>query len=197
MQDYKDYKMTLTSEDGQEVDYLVVDRMDHDGKSYLLIAPEEQVNNDSAEYEILFVDISAKTENDESTWNVITDPDEYENLFQAYEEIREDVDFDEDDDEGEFYTFTAEDENGDERAFLIWTTFIYDGRKFHLCIPADSMEDTVSEMAFFEVVDFEDEEPTPEYEKDWELVEDEDLLENISEYLRDFIEEDDEEEDEE
>lgn len=195
MQDFKDYKMTLTSENGQETDYLVVDQMDHDGKKYLLIAPEEQVENDAEEYEILFVDISAKTDSDEPTWNVINDPDEYEHLFQVYESIRDDVDYeDEEDDEGEFYTFTAEDENGEERAFLIWTTFIYDNRKFHLCIPADSMEDTVSEMAFFEVIDFDEEEPTPEYEKDWELVEDEDLLENISEFLREYIEEDDDDE---
>ena len=207
-EEYIGYELSIGVSDGKEEKFEVIDNFEYDSRQILVIAPSKQLEAKDPEPEIYFVEVDCS--GDQSPLQMVSDQDDYENLFNIYTEICEvsnedcedencdceDGECDCDDEEDEPIIFKVKDEEGRERILQLWGTILYEERKFNLCFPADDDSDTVSEIFIFEVADFEEEGDDPEFEKDWSLV-DKELAEEVCVYVEGLLEEDENDEEDE
>jgi uncharacterized protein YrzB (UPF0473 family) len=90
----RDEIITLTDEDGNETDYVVIDGVEYNGKDYLALVEEEHYNDETCEFTILRVD---ESENEEAFLATIEDEEEFNRVLELLEEkLDDEYDFDDD-----------------------------------------------------------------------------------------------------
>ena len=99
-------KYTLTDEEGNEEEFVLVGSLEDGGQTYVALIPAEADENDD---ECEFVILRVVQENGEDVFVSIDDDDEFERIADIFEdELEAEFDYDEDDEEEE------EDEDEDE-----------------------------------------------------------------------------------
>ncbi|MBQ6053319.1 MAG: DUF1292 domain-containing protein [Clostridia bacterium] len=78
----KDEIITLTDEDGNEINFVVVYAVEYNGKDYLALVEEEHYEDETCEFTILRVD---ETEGDDALLETIEDEDEFNNVLALIE----------------------------------------------------------------------------------------------------------------
>ena len=92
----RDEFITLTDEDGNETEFVIVDGVEYEGKQYLALVESSHIDDEECEFIILRVD-EGETE-DESILATIEDEDEFNAVLAALEEkLEDDYDFEEED----------------------------------------------------------------------------------------------------
>lgn len=86
----KDEVLTLTDEDGKEINFVVVDGVEYQGKDYLALVEEEHFEDDECEFIILRVD---ETEGDDCTLSTIESEEEFNEVLRRFEEKLDDEEF--------------------------------------------------------------------------------------------------------
>ena len=81
----RDDLITLTDEEGNEVDFIVVDGAEYNGKSYLMMVEADQEENENAEAFLLRVD----EEGDEEILVTVDDEEEFNAVAKIFEEQEE------------------------------------------------------------------------------------------------------------
>jgi hypothetical protein len=82
--------ITMTAEDGSEVEFCVIDEAESDGQTYLLLIESESVDDDEAEA-VIFKEIAQ--DNDEFVYEEIEDDAEYDKIAGIFSD-RDDYDID-------------------------------------------------------------------------------------------------------
>ena len=83
----KDEIITLTDEDGNEINFVVVYAVEYNGKDYLALVEEEHYEDETCEFTILRVD---ETEGDDALLETIEDEDEFNNVLALLEDNLDD-----------------------------------------------------------------------------------------------------------
>lgn len=83
----KDEIITLTDEDGNEINFVVVYAVEYNGKDYLALVEEEHYEDETCEFTILRVD---ETEGDDALLETIEDEDEFNNVLALIEDNLDD-----------------------------------------------------------------------------------------------------------
>ncbi|MEG0688511.1 MAG: DUF1292 domain-containing protein [Hungatella sp.] len=83
--------ITLETDDGEEVDFYVLEETKINGISYLLVTDVREEDEDGECY--ILKDLS-KTEDAEALYEFVEDDDEMDYLFKIFSELMEDVDVD-------------------------------------------------------------------------------------------------------
>ncbi len=86
----RDEIITLTDEDGREINFVVVDGVEYNGKDYLALVEEEHFEDDECEFTILRVD---ETEGDDCTLSSIENEDEFNAVLRLLEEKLDEEEF--------------------------------------------------------------------------------------------------------
>lgn len=86
----RDEIITLTDEDGKEINFVVVDGVEYNGKDYLALVEEEHFEDDECEFTILRVD---ETEGDDCMLSSIEDEEEFNAVLRLLEEKLDDEEF--------------------------------------------------------------------------------------------------------
>ena len=90
---YDESVYTLTDEDGNEEEFVLLGSAEIDGKIYLALVPAAQADSEDGEYVILRQD---KDENGEDLLVTIDDDDEFDKVADLFEdELFDEVDYDE------------------------------------------------------------------------------------------------------
>ncbi len=202
LEEYLDFEVSIAVGDGEEK-CTVIDTFSVDDRNFLVIAPTRQLEVEEDSPEVMFVEVE-KGEEEENKLLLVTDQDDYEALFEIFcniceasnEECDDECDCDECDDEcddeEEMITFIVKTEDGEEKEVCLYDTFFYEDHKYNLCIPAEDV-DKISCLIFFEVIDYEEDEDDPEFDKEWAPV-DSELSEELCLYLENAYEEGEDEE---
>lgn len=89
---YDESVYTLTDEDGNEEDFVLLGSAEIEDKVYLALVPSSQADNDNAEYVILRQD---KDENGDDLLVTIDDDEEFDSVADLFEdELFGEVDYD-------------------------------------------------------------------------------------------------------
>ncbi|MEG0215310.1 MAG: DUF1292 domain-containing protein [Hungatella sp.] len=83
--------ITLETDDGEEVDFYVLEETKINGISYLLVTDVREEDEDGECY--ILKDLS-KTEDAEALYEFVEEDDEMDYLFKIFSELMEDVDVD-------------------------------------------------------------------------------------------------------
>ncbi len=86
----KEEVLTLTDEDGNEVNFVVVDGVEYNGKDYLALVEEEHYDDDECEFTILRVD---ETEGEDCMLSTIENEDEFNEVLRLLEEKLDDEEY--------------------------------------------------------------------------------------------------------
>ncbi len=86
----RDEIITLYDEDGNAIDFVVVDGVEYNGKDYLALVEEEHFDDDECEFTILRVD---GVENDDCILSSIEDEEEFHNVLLMFEEKFDDDEY--------------------------------------------------------------------------------------------------------
>ncbi len=86
----RDEIITLNDEDGNEINFVVVDGVEYNGKDYLALVEEEHFDDDECEFTILRVD---ETDGDDCTLSSIEDENEFNEVLRLLEEKLDDEEF--------------------------------------------------------------------------------------------------------
>lgn len=82
-------KITLQTEDGELVDFFVLEETRINGMNYLLVTDEEDEDADGACY---ILKDTSKAEEAEAVYQFVEDDDELNDLFQIFTQLLEDAD---------------------------------------------------------------------------------------------------------
>ncbi|MBO5248033.1 MAG: DUF1292 domain-containing protein [Clostridia bacterium] len=94
----KDNVLTLTDEEGNEVDFVVVNAVEYNGKTYVMLVEADKVEDDEAEALMLRVEDNGE----EDILVTVDDEDEFEAVSAEFEKSYE---------EGDEYELQAEEEH--------------------------------------------------------------------------------------
>ena len=82
-QDFEEYNVvTLTDDEGNEVDFELVDAIEHNGKKYCILYPEGLSEEEREDEEPLILEYVL--EGDEDFLEEIIDDDEYDEIYNIY-----------------------------------------------------------------------------------------------------------------
>ena len=82
-QDFEEYNVvTLTDDDGNDVDFELVDAIEHNGKKYCILYPEGLSEEEREDEEPLILEYVL--EGDEDFLEEIIDDDEYDEIYNIY-----------------------------------------------------------------------------------------------------------------
>ena len=82
-QDFEEYNViTLTDDEGNEVDFELVDAIEHNGKKYCILYPEGLSEEEREDEEPLILEYVL--EGDEDFLEEIVDDDEYDEIYRIY-----------------------------------------------------------------------------------------------------------------
>lgn len=82
-------KITLTTEDGEPVDFFVLEETRINGKNYLLVTDEE---DEGADGECYVLRDDSKAEDAEAVYQFVEDEEELNDVFQIFTQLLEDAD---------------------------------------------------------------------------------------------------------
>lgn len=82
-------KITLQTEDGELVDFFVLEETRINGMNYLLVTDEEDEDADGACY---ILKDTSKAEEAEAVYQFVEDDDELNDLFQIFTQLLDDAD---------------------------------------------------------------------------------------------------------
>ncbi len=82
-------KITLTTDDGEPVDFFVLEETRINGKNYLLVTDEADGDADGECY--VLQDVS-RTEDAEAVYQFVEDEEELNDVFQIFTQLLEDTD---------------------------------------------------------------------------------------------------------
>lgn len=92
----EDAKITLVNEDGEEMDYYVLEETRVNGINYLLIVDELDEEEDADA--MILKDTSADSD-PEAVYEIVDDEEELKSVMKIFSELIEDANFELDDDE--------------------------------------------------------------------------------------------------
>ena len=84
----RDDILTLTEEEGNEVNFEIVDALEHDGKTYVLLTPAEAGEEDEVEVILLRVE----DDGDEDILITVDDEEEFNTVAALFDEKAEEYD---------------------------------------------------------------------------------------------------------
>ncbi len=98
----EDYEIiNLTDENGEEQDYAIIETVEYEGKVYVALVRDDQLEDEECEFIILRIDEDPENPG-EDMFNSITDEDEFNEVLEAIEEkLAEEYDFDDSADFGD------------------------------------------------------------------------------------------------
>ncbi|MEZ0536358.1 DUF1292 domain-containing protein [Caldicellulosiruptoraceae bacterium PP1] len=96
---FSDNVITLVDEDGKEVNFEMLDRVNYEGNDYIVLLPvEEMEKGEEEEAEVVILRIEDR--DGEEVYVGIDDENELEEVFEIFQQhLEEDDDFDVEDDE--------------------------------------------------------------------------------------------------
>jgi len=84
----KNEKLIFTSEDGEEIEFYVLEQTKINGKDYLLVADDNEGEEANA---LILVDVS-EPESEEAVYDVVEDEEQLEALSRVFTELMDDLD---------------------------------------------------------------------------------------------------------
>ena len=84
----KNEKLVFTSEDGEEIEFYVLEETKINGKSFLLVADDNEGEQPNA---LILVDVS-EPEASEAIYEVVEDEEQLEALSKVFTELMDDLD---------------------------------------------------------------------------------------------------------
>lgn len=84
----KNEKLVFTSEDGEEIEFYVLEETKINGKSFLLVADDNEGEKPNA---LILVDVS-EPEASEAIYEVVEDEEQLEALSKVFTELMDDLD---------------------------------------------------------------------------------------------------------
>lgn len=84
----KNQKLVFTSEDGEEIEFFVLEETKINGKSFLLVADDNEGEEANA---LILVDVS-EPEASEACYEVVEDEEQLEALSKVFTELMDDLD---------------------------------------------------------------------------------------------------------
>ncbi len=82
-----DGKITLVDEEGNEVEFDVLDAVLLNDNEYIIVAPSEDVENDEKEIEVVILKV--EVEGDDESYVTVTDETEFEAVFEEFKKQNE------------------------------------------------------------------------------------------------------------
>ncbi len=201
---FEDFEFVASTSDGESM-VLSVIKVVQEGDKYYAITVRKDIADDSDQplevYVFVIKHFDDEDHNDEDfTLEFVNDEKLVNRLIEKYSEDIENSINEDDEEEDELFHFTIEDQDGEEHHFIVWDTFVYIDRKFHVCyeVPEDFDEEDIVDFepescCFLEVIGWDGEESDMEVDKDWIFVEDEVLAEELDSYYCEMYGEDDDE----
>ena len=215
------------SPDGEEVVLTAILAIHRNDRYFLVTSPSESLSNQDERIEIVLfemkfddsVDLSSVSNEDlakliiqhfekdyhgiDFSLETVTDEELIRDMIEGYSEdiysIFNGYSVD-DDNEDQLYEFCLEGDDGEEHYFIIWDTFFYIDRKFHLCyeVPEDFDLEDIKDFdpvsyCFVEIIGWEEDVDDIEESKEWIVVSDESLSEELDEYYREMTDEENDE----
>lgn len=77
-----DGKITLVDEEGNEVNFDVIDAVLLNDNEYIVVAPSENVEDDEKEIEVVILKV--EIEGDDESYVTVTDEEEFEAVFEQF-----------------------------------------------------------------------------------------------------------------
>ena len=202
--DFSDYEISCMTEDGEELNLVVIDSIEYADSTFLVLAVADSEEDDDGKHEVMFAEL-VDEDNDEYSFEPVTDDELISELLEVFEDKMNGI------------HFQCQSPDGEVREYRVEDVVIIDGRKFVIASndeedygeededldnadsdvddepddedseseeiededsELDDSEDEEStvELFVFEVLDFEYDDDDPELEKDWEQVTDEDTV---------------------
>lgn len=81
-------KLIFTSEDGEEIEFYILEQTQINGKNYLLVADDNEGEEANA---LILVDVS-DPESEEAVYDVVEDEEQLEALSKVFTELVDDLD---------------------------------------------------------------------------------------------------------
>lgn len=81
-------KLIFTSEDGEEIEFYILEQTQINGKNYLLVADDNEGEEANA---LILVDVS-EPESEEAVYDVVEDEEQLEALSKVFTELVDDLD---------------------------------------------------------------------------------------------------------
>ena len=81
-------KLIFTSEDGEEIEFYILEQTQINGKNYLLVADDNEGEEANA---LILVDVS-ESESEEAVYDVVEDEEQLEALSKVFTELVDDLD---------------------------------------------------------------------------------------------------------
>ncbi len=79
--------ITMTSEDGTTIEFVIVDAAEKNGNKYILVIEKDFIDDEEADAEILK---EVSTEGEEAIYSVIEDDEEFEEAAALFQEFNDD-----------------------------------------------------------------------------------------------------------
>lgn len=88
----EDSIITLTDEDGNDVDFILLDAITMDEKNYVVLIPAEDEDPEAEEEEVLIMRVDTD-ENGEDFFTGVDDEEEAQRVFEIFQTDEEDYEF--------------------------------------------------------------------------------------------------------
>lgn len=88
---FADNVVTLVDEEGKEISFEMLDRVNYEGNDYIVLLPIEEMENEDEEAEVIILRIEDR--DGEEVYVGVEDEEELENVFEIFQSRFEDEDF--------------------------------------------------------------------------------------------------------
>ncbi|ACM60251.1 uncharacterized protein DUF1292 [Caldicellulosiruptor bescii] len=96
---FADNVVTLVDEEGREISFEMLDRVNYNGNDYIVLLPLEEMEKEDEEAEVVILRIEDR--DGEEVYVGVEDEEELENVFEIFQSRFDDEDFDMYDDDEE------------------------------------------------------------------------------------------------
>ncbi|WP_039763607.1 DUF1292 domain-containing protein [Caldicellulosiruptor sp. F32] len=96
---FADNVVTLVDEEGREISFEMLDKVNYNGNDYIVLLPLEEIEKEDEEAEVIILRIEDR--DGEEVYVGVEDEEELENVFEIFQSRFDDEDFDVYDEEDE------------------------------------------------------------------------------------------------
>ncbi|ABP67191.1 DUF1292 domain-containing protein [Caldicellulosiruptor changbaiensis] len=96
---FADNVVTLVDEEGREISFEMLDKVNYNGNDYIVLLPLEEIEKEDEEAEVIILRIEDR--DGEEVYVGVEDEEELENVFEIFQSRFDDEDFDMYDEEDE------------------------------------------------------------------------------------------------
>ncbi|WAM33092.1 DUF1292 domain-containing protein [Caldicellulosiruptor morganii] len=96
---FADNVVTLVDEEGREISFEMLDKVNYNGNDYIVLLPLEEIEKEDEEAEVVILRIEDR--DGEEVYVGVEDEEELENVFEIFQSRFDDEDFDMYDEEDE------------------------------------------------------------------------------------------------